>query len=266
MPSTLSDLEITQTIENNQYEFFLEIAQTTGFPWHSDESISWVDCSPSPSPVGIMNARVVETEADALVKSVKRQIKAGSMPGKWMTGPTNQPDNLENILNQNGFIRRSETIGMALDLTQALPESEIPAGLEVCEANQAELPQWAQIVGLSLFACSETASAAFGEVMGAMLTKKRVRAYIAALNGIPAAASMVYFSEGIAGIYYVATLEQYRGMGIGFCITRTPLLLAQASGYTTAILQATALGARVYHKLGFKPYSLLGRYWLPENE
>lgn len=253
-------------IETNQYALWLETAQITGHPWYQDEHITWVNCNPSPSPNGIFAAHLSANEADLFVKWVKSQIQNGKAPRKWMTGPTQQPQNLEDLLASNGFVRRTETLGMALDLSSLIVDKETsPSGLEIREANRFSLPDWAQIVGTGLFQCTKSESTAFGKVMGTMMDHNQIIAYLAYCNNKPVAASMVYFSEGVAGIYYVATLPEYRGQGIGHSITFAPLLKAREMGYPTAILQATEAGASVYRKLGFKGYSLLGRYWLPDS-
>jgi ribosomal protein S18 acetylase RimI-like enzyme len=260
---TNSTGNLIRAIEYNQYDLWLQTAKITGHLWYADDYITWVDCSPSPSPQGIMAAQLPLGDAEAFVHWVKSQIVKGKAPRKWMTGATQQPHNLEAILAKLGFIRRSETLGMALDLS-LLPKNEaLLRGLEIHDVDRTNLSVWAQIVGEGLFHCSETESAAFAEVMGGMLDQGRITAYLAVLDGQPAGTSMVYFAEGVAGIYYVAVLPESRGQGIGRAVTLASLIKAQELGSTAAILQATESGARVYRKLGFQAYSTLGRYWLP---
>ncbi|NSW53120.1 MAG: GNAT family N-acetyltransferase [Anaerolineae bacterium] len=256
---------VTTAIETNQYALWLEAAQLTGHPWHHDPQITWVDCSPSPSPQGIFSARFGKDEAQERVAWVKSQVLAGKAPRLWMCGPSQQPDNLETILEQHGFVRRSETSGMALDLTLLEDDEAPPAGVEIHPVDRTNLTAWARVVGEGLFRCDEERADAFAAVIGALLDRQRVTAYLAYWQGEPASASMVYFAEGVAGIYYVATRPDFRSHGLGRAVTRAPLLQARKSGTPAAILHATESGARVYRKLGFQAYSLLGRYWLVED-
>ena len=74
---------------------------------------------------------------------------------------------------------------------------------------------------------------------------------IATFEGQPAACSSVCVRDGVAGIYCVATLEQFRGRGLGTAVTRAAVKQAQILGATHALLHATAMGAPIYTKIGF---------------
>ncbi|NSW53118.1 MAG: hypothetical protein HPY85_11490 [Anaerolineae bacterium] len=73
---TNSTHNLIRSIETNQYALWLEAAQLTGHPWHHDPQITWVDCSPSPSPQGIFSARFGKDEAQERVAWVKSQVLA----------------------------------------------------------------------------------------------------------------------------------------------------------------------------------------------
>ncbi|MEO9485791.1 MAG: GNAT family N-acetyltransferase [Ekhidna sp.] len=57
------------------------------------------------------------------------------------------------------------------------------------------------------------------------------------------------------GFYGFATLEAYRGMGIGTTLLTFALNKAKEIGYKNGILQGTADGLNIYKKFGFKDYS-----------
>jgi GNAT superfamily N-acetyltransferase len=78
------------------------------------------------------------------------------------------------------------------------------------------------------------------------------------------ATSAVYYACGVAGIYMVATLEAYRGRGIGRVITLAPLVDARRRGYRVGILQASQMGLPVYLRLGFERNCDIPWYqWFP---
>jgi GNAT superfamily N-acetyltransferase len=80
------------------------------------------------------------------------------------------------------------------------------------------------------------------------------RLYVGYMNGMPIAASNLFIACGVAGIYHVATLPEYRQRGIGTAITLLPLQTAKEFGYRYGVLRATKLGEHVYKKLGFEEY------------
>ena len=72
--------------------------------------------------------------------------------------------------------------------------------------------------------------------------------------------SMLLTAEGVAGLYFVATVPEARRRGVGFAVTQQPLLEAREMGYRVGILQASKMGQPVYESLGFKEYGKFGVY------
>lgn len=63
--------------------------------------------------------------------------------------------------------------------------------------------------------------------------------------------SVVYYHDGVAGIYGVSTLPAERGNGLGAFATAEPLKRALGRGYRVGILQASEAGRPVYQRIGF---------------
>jgi ribosomal protein S18 acetylase RimI-like enzyme len=68
-----------------------------------------------------------------------------------------------------------------------------------------------------------------------------------------------------ATVHYVVTLPEYRRRGIGAVMTEFALREARAAGCRSAVLTASALGAGVYRRLGFRETGLVSTYvWSPD--
>jgi predicted acetyltransferase len=67
-------------------------------------------------------------------------------------------------------------------------------------------------------------------------------------------------SHGVAGIYWVGTLEEYRRRGIAGALTAAALLEGRRRGLRVGTLQASSLGAPVYRGLGFEEISRVRQF------
>lgn len=96
-----------------------------------------------------------------------------------------------------------------------------------------------------------------------------LRLYLARVDGEPASALATIDHEPVAGaegpdcgIYWVATLEEFRGRGLSSRLLCAALVEARERGCATSSLQASGMGEPIYAKLGYQsPY----RYALYER-
>jgi GNAT superfamily N-acetyltransferase len=149
-----------------------------------------------------------------------------------------------------------------LQLVYAMPEMvleapvdelPLPSGAElrqISEAGQAE-DYWR-------IATASYASLGFpAEVFGwysnhAGLLAENVAAFIAYLDGEPVSIAMTIVSHGIAGIYWVGSLEQARGKGLGRAVTAAATNAGFALGAQVASLQASPMGKPIYEAMGYE--------------
>jgi hypothetical protein len=151
-------------------------------------------------------------------------------------------------LEAEGWHRKPDpTPGMTLALP-ASPRAPAP-GLEIRPVTTRE----------QVIAFRETAFRGFGFPVAAahlflserMLDLPQVRLYSGLVDGAVVATSMLIATGGVAGVFWVATLEEHRGLGYGEALTWAAVEGGFGFGCRLASLQASKLGRPVYARMGF---------------
>jgi ribosomal protein S18 acetylase RimI-like enzyme len=78
-----------------------------------------------------------------------------------------------------------------------------------------------------------------------------IAAFVAYLDGAPVASAMTLVSHGVAGVFYVATIERARRRGLGDALTRMAARAGFELGARAAWLGASEMGADLYRRIGF---------------
>jgi hypothetical protein len=104
--------------------------------------------------------------------------------------------------------------------------------------------------------CFHVPAVWFGEVFDDSLPSRPFTCWVAYRDSKPVATAATVVSHGAIGLYNVATMPEDRGKGYAEVITRHAIVSAsRESGLRRAILQSTALGERLYKRLGFHQVS-----------
>ena len=91
-----------------------------------------------------------------------------------------------------------------------------------------------------------------------------VQRYVGYLDGRPVAMSALFLGAGAGGVHEVATAKDARRRGIGASVTLAPLRRAPELGYRIGVLQASAMGAGIYARVGFRQVCSFSLYaWEP---
>lgn len=98
---------------------------------------------------------------------------------------------------------------------------------------------------------------------GSTLWKDQVYAYLGLRDGVPVTCAAAVEAAGRLFVALVATDPEWQRKGYGEAVTRKALHEgSRATGLTRATLHATAAGAPVYVRIGFKPNSPVHFYSL----
>lgn len=178
-----------------------------------------------------------------------------------LIGSNTKPENIREILIENNFCLRIREPAMAFFLDELEIVNKPLNELRIAEPrNQKELVMWNNIRKEVYEFPEEVLNNSF---LIPVLDSK-VTAYMAYVEKKPIATSLVFYDSGVAGIYSVTTLPEYRGKGIGTYMTYLLMQDAKKKGYKLVTLHSSEKGLNVYKKLGFKEYDYMDYYfWKP---
>jgi GNAT superfamily N-acetyltransferase len=256
-----------RAIEVNGAEFLLALGRAAGAEERDDGRIRWaIGNSPIDYHNCVVHADLKPEEADEEIEASLQRMQAHGVPGSWHVGPSMRPADLGERLIAHGFEYGGDDIGMAVDLS-TLPE-EVPAPADfVVERvrDEAGLAGWIEALG-SGFGAGPVEAEWAGEMYRrlGLGDEGPWRHYVGLLAGEPVATSTSFYEVGVAGIYFVCTVERARRRGIGAAITLAALREARDLGYTVGVLGSSEMGYPVYRRLGFVEYCRIGLYeWRP---
>lgn len=159
------------------------------------------------------------------------------------------------------LIESAEAAGM--QTVYAMPEMVLGTRLEhsprpPAEAELRRLAEVEQAPDFWRVATAAYASNGFppevfaGYTNHAGLLAENVAAFIAYLDGEPVSIAMTIVSHGVAGIYWVGSLDRARGRGLGRAITIAATNAGFDLGAEIASLQASPMGKPIYLELGYE--------------
>lgn len=215
----------------------------------------WLFGAGSPSHPVISNAAFRSNEdvdAGELIVRAKDFFTArGRGFSVWLRANQPADEDLASAASEAGLQLVFEMPEMVLG--SPVEELPLPNGVELrplSEARQAE-DYWK-------VAAASYASIGFPpEVFGgygnhAGLLAENLAAFVAYLDGEPVSIAMTIVSHGVAGIYWVGSLEQARGRGLGRAVTAAATNAGFELGAKLASLQASTMGKPIYEAMGYE--------------
>lgn len=259
----ISTAALIRAIEENGAEFLLQMGRAGGGEEQRDGALQWtIGGSPIDYHNAVVRADLAPDDADAAIMRVIERLQAHGVPGTWHLGPSMRPADLATRLLSQGWSDGGSEVGMAVDLDALPADVPTPEGFTIERVRDA--------AGLELW--RRTLADGFGEgereANWTAETYARIgmsddmpwRHYLGLLNDKPVATTSMFMGAGVAGIYFVFTVENARRKGIGAAITLAPLLDARQMGYRVGVLNASAAGESVYRRLGFADYCRVNIY------
>lgn len=146
-------------------------------------------------------------------------------------------------------MRKPGAAGMVIEERLSLPN--IPSDLQISKVSTLQdTEDFNHVIAHAFQIPLQISQSAIGRFD--QLTKPNITACIIKSNGTALAAGMIILEHDIAGIYYVGTIPQARGRGLGELCTRILTNAGFDLGARAVILQASIMGEPLYERIGYK--------------
>jgi GNAT superfamily N-acetyltransferase len=177
----------------------------------------------------------------------------------WVRGDTAEDRDLVAVAETAGLQQVFEMPEMVLD--RRAEERALPEGIELRRLSNADEARDYWKVATTAYASLGFPPEVFGfyEDHGGLLADN-VAAFLAYMDGAPVSIAMTIVSHGVAGIYWVGSIEEARGKGLGWALTAAATNAGFDLGAEIASLQASPMGESIYTAMGYEtiyPYRLL---------
>jgi len=258
----LSPAQLVEAIEAGIFRFWIRLGHSPQLGlYDGPDMLRLISDVPSPFCNNVLRAQLALDDIDTQIETTLAPFKSRKLPVRWWTSPSTRPADLGSLLEAHGLTRMADVAGMAVQLPNLSEKLTRPLDLTVEPVSDVKtLERWIQVLTTGL-GVTASVGTLFLDVLSSSGFELPWRHYIGWLKGeAVACSSLLLGAGGIAGIYFVATVPQARGQGIGSALTQVPLLYARAMGYRIFVLGATQMGLGVYQRLGFREYCKLGIY------
>ncbi len=147
-----------------------------------------------------------------------------------------------------GLIETTTIPGMRID---ELPDGPTPpSGLSIRHVSDSRGLTDFQQTAFGGFGLPTELSALFlSDAFLALPNAKLLAGYV---DGEPCVSGALVTTGSVAGVYWIATLPDFRGRGFGEAMTAAVLDAGRMLGCTVGSLQASEMGRGVYERMGFR--------------
>jgi GNAT superfamily N-acetyltransferase len=192
----------------------------------------------------IAHARFTPSNAWRRVRELQARHAQANAGCYWFVGPLSQPADLEQHLRAQGFRCLVRDAGMACDLVTASHAVAPPSGVVI---DLVDKPP-----ALAKLNTERRRQRQRGRELLAGTKPKVVWNFSANIGERAVGEATLFAAAGVAGLYDVEVLKEFRRRGIGTALVQAALDKARELGFSVAVLGATDLGQGVYARLGFR--------------
>ena len=251
----MDDITAIETITR---DCFRSVATPESFVIDDDSMYAVISHIPIPFFNGVARTNLNASEVEARFELLRAQ----NCPFRWWVTPSTRPQGLGAQLMKLGLVHGYDSPGMIADLFRAPLDVPAPDGVRVERlTDAAAMEDWLNVF-MVVFALPEERRAIFRDTYTRIGFGDDIawQHFVAYDGEVPIATSSVHVAGELAGVYFVATLAEARGRGIGAAVTRESMRFARDAGATRAALQSSDSGFNVYRSLGFEHRCVVSSY------
>lgn len=266
-PSPLADPETNRAFEANIVSFFSRFGRTSEGSIEKSRHGVRV-CSGVPYAIfnWVFQVASPDGNSDVDIAATIAHFGKRGTPFYWGVFPNDRPPDLRERLLKYGFVA-DDAPAMAIDLEQLPTFSPVPELTIRPVRTEADIRTFAQVLNIGDFQASEAIALRIPEVLQPSLSPFQEEPHLGCLvgyrDGVPVATSARFLSDGVTGIYGVATVPEARRRGFGAAMTLAALQEGRTLGFRAGVLVATSMGEPVYRRIGFKEVFRLGQFRSP---
>ena len=233
---------------------------TKGMVVYEQPNLSYVDSGLSCDTFNIIHitGEVTLDELKQTVDHFRSQEKEFCI---WINKENLNPTSIQ-LFRDLDLIQQNAEEGMVLDIEEyQLVTKEEHSNIRIVD-NEESLEKYAKVIAENWSPPDENVITYYNQTAKQYLDQKnRVTLLIYYHEGKPVSTVELFATDDqTIGFYGFATLEAYRGKGIGSTLMTFALNKSKEWGYKNAILQASEDGIGIYRKMGFKEYTTYFEY------
>jgi GNAT superfamily N-acetyltransferase len=197
-------------------------------------------------------ARFTPANAPRRIKDILARHLREKVACNWVVGPVSEPADLGKHLRAQGFHCMIHCAGMVCDLSSLPPAPLVADGFRIRELDEP--------ARLRPLTTDRRRDLHRGLTLVTQLKPRQVWLFTASHGDQHIGATALLMGAGVAGIYGVEVLKEFRRQGIGSALVHAALEKARGLGLSFAVLGASGMGRGVYERLGFREVCKLS-FW-----
>lgn len=246
--------KMSRLIEQNMVEYYLSLGRFNNSEVCDTPVIKYIftNCGHN----RIFMADFQSEDASSEINRILSRLNELKIPAVWYMTPMSRPAGLEALLVEHGFTHLRDGTLMAMDITAFRDDRNIPEGLKIGKVVTVEdMNAWGDVLAES-FEIEDREAEKYKKYFTGLGVGNgsKLHFFLGKLNGKPVASGCMFKGKEVAGIYWIGTLKEARGQGIGMAMVLHILNEAKNSGYGLCTLIASKMGYPLYKKIGFDGY------------